>query len=104
MTEITSRLADTAAEVEETLATLLPTPTSNGERLAEARLIDAMHYACQGGKRLRAFLTLETATAFGVARDRAMRAACAPVPISVSASGALASGKARIEASLAARL
>jgi len=77
MTDITTRLADTAAEIEETLADLLPTPTSNGDPLAEARVIEAMRYACQGGKRLRAFLTLETAAAFGVARDRAMRAACA---------------------------
>ena len=77
MTDISIRLADTAAEVEETLAALLPSPTSNGEPLAEARVINAMRYACQGGKRLRAFLALETAAAFGVGRDRAMRAACA---------------------------
>ena len=77
MTDIKARLADTAAEVEETIAALLPSPTSNGEPLAEARVIEAMRYACEGGKRLRAFLLLETAAAFGVARDRAMRAACA---------------------------
>lgn len=75
--DIRARLADVAAEVEESLAALLPQPTSNGERLAEARLIDAMRYACEGGKRLRAFLVLEVAAAFGVARDRAMRVACA---------------------------
>lgn len=77
MSAIQTRLADTAAEVEEALAALLPKPTAQGERLAEARVIDAMRYACEGGKRLRAFLTLEMAAAFGVARDRAMRAACA---------------------------
>ena len=77
MTSIQYRLAETAAEVEETLAVLLPSSTSDGEPLAEARVIEAMRYACQGGKRLRAFLTLETAAAFGVARDRAMRVACA---------------------------
>ena len=77
MSSIEARLADTAAEVEQTLAALLPKSTSSGERLAEARVIDAMRYACQGGKRLRAFLTLETAAAFDVARDRAMRVACA---------------------------
>jgi len=77
MTSIEDRLADTAAEVEETLAALLPLPTSDGDPLAEARVIEAMRYACQGGKRLRAFLALETAVAFGVARDRAMRVACA---------------------------
>ena len=75
--DIKSRLADTAAEVEETLAALLPSITSDGDRLAEARVIEAMRYACQGGKRLRAFLTLETATAFGVSRGSAMRVACA---------------------------
>lgn len=77
MTAIAERLAETAAEVESTLAALLPKPDANGERLAEARVIEAMRYACEGGKRLRAFLLLETAAAFGVARDRAMRAACA---------------------------
>jgi farnesyl diphosphate synthase len=77
MTDIKARLADTAAEVEDALADLLPKPTSGGEPLAEARVIEAMRYACQGGKRLRAFLVLETAAAFGVSRDRAMRAACA---------------------------
>ncbi len=75
--DIKSRLADTAAEVEETIAALLPPATSGGERLAEARVIDAMRYACEGGKRLRAFLTLETAAAFGVSRESAMRVACA---------------------------
>ena len=75
--DIKSRLADTAAEVEETLAALLPPITSDGDRLAEARVIEAMRYACQGGKRLRAFLTIETATAFGVSRESAMRVACA---------------------------
>jgi len=75
--DIKSRIADTAAEVEQALADLLPPTSSNGDPLAEARVIEAMRYACQGGKRLRAFLTLETAAAFGVARDRAMRAACA---------------------------
>jgi len=74
---IETRLADTAAEVEESLADLLPSPTSGGDPLAEARVIEAMRYACEGGKRLRAFLLLETAAAFGVARDRAMYAACA---------------------------
>ena len=77
MISIEDRLAESAAEVEESLAALLPSPTSDGEPLSEARVIEAMRYACQGGKRLRAFLTLETAAAFGVARDRAMRVACA---------------------------
>ena len=77
MTDIATRLADTADEVESALADLLPKQTSGGEPLAEARVIEAMRYACQGGKRLRAFLTLETAAAFGVARGRALRVACA---------------------------
>jgi len=76
-TEIRARLADTAAEVEEALAALLPSPSLDDKPLAEARVIEAMRYACQGGKRLRAFLALETAAALGVERARAMRVACA---------------------------
>ncbi len=75
--DIKARLEQTAADIEQALNELLPNPACGGERLAEARVIDAMHYASQGGKRLRAFLAVETATALGVDRGRALRLGCA---------------------------
>ncbi|WP_406735709.1 polyprenyl synthetase family protein [Thioclava sp. GXIMD4215] len=41
------------------------------------QLRDAMHYALQGGKRLRAFLVLEGAAIFDIPTEKAMPAACA---------------------------
>ncbi|WP_339113681.1 polyprenyl synthetase family protein [Thioclava sp. GXIMD2076] len=41
------------------------------------QLRDAMHYALQGGKRLRAFLVLEGAAIFDIPAEQAMPAACA---------------------------
>ena len=70
---LTAALADAAAEVEATLERLLP----KGED-AQARLYEAMRYATLGGgKRIRAFLVLETARVFNVARRAALRAAAA---------------------------
>ena len=66
-------LADAAAQVEATLERLLP----KGED-AQARLYEAMRYATLGGgKRIRAFLVLETSRLFNVARRAALRAAAA---------------------------
>jgi farnesyl diphosphate synthase len=66
-------LAARAAEVETALDTLLPQGPA-----AEARLFEAMRYACLGGgKRLRAFLVLETAALFAVSPTCAARVAAA---------------------------
>jgi farnesyl diphosphate synthase len=66
-------LRDAAAEIEDTLDTLLP-----AEEGLEAALASAMRYATMGGgKRLRGFLVLESARPFGVARASALRVAAA---------------------------
>jgi len=44
---------------------------------ADVPVVHAMRYALQGGKRLRAFLVLESAALHGIAPDRAMPAAAA---------------------------
>ena len=63
----------TAKDVDSALNSILPQPTG-----FHARVQEAMRYAVQaGGKRLRPFLVLETASLFGVPRERAMRVACA---------------------------
>jgi farnesyl diphosphate synthase len=63
----------TAAEVDSALDALLPQPAG-----FHARVQEAMRYAVMaGGKRLRPFLVLETASLFGAPRERAMRVACA---------------------------
>ncbi len=66
-------LADAAQRVENELDSLL--------RLHEAqedRVLEAMRYAClNGGKRLRPFLTMVTASLFGVGQRSANRAAAA---------------------------
>lgn len=46
-------------------------------RLPEGRLSDAMRHALQGGKRLRAFLVLESAALHGIAAEQALPAAAA---------------------------
>ncbi len=63
----------TAMEVDGALGDLLPQPAGFHGRVQEA-----MRYAVMaGGKRLRPFLVLETASLFDAPRERAMRAACA---------------------------
>ncbi len=44
---------------------------------ADQQVVHAMRYACQGGKRLRGFLVLESARMLGVSPDRAISAAAA---------------------------
>ena len=62
-------LGTAQAEIEETLhEALAPFAGAVG---------DAMRHACEGGKRLRGFLTLETAALHDVPRPRALRAAAA---------------------------
>jgi farnesyl diphosphate synthase len=74
---ITPRLADALAaisqEVNAELDRLLPLP-EGGER----RVFEAMRYsALDGGKRLRPFLVMQSASLFNVAADAAIRVACA---------------------------
>ena len=45
--------------------------------MGDAPVIQAMRYACQGGKRLRGFLVLETARMLGVRAERSVSAAAA---------------------------
>lgn len=60
-------------EVDAAFDALLPVPDD-----ARARLIEAMRYAAiGGGKRVRPLLLVATADIYGVARDSAVRAACA---------------------------
>jgi farnesyl diphosphate synthase len=66
-------LAEAAQFTENTLEALLPEPTG-----PEARLIEAMRYAALGGgKRLRAFLVLQSGRLFGVDRGSLGRVAAA---------------------------
>jgi farnesyl diphosphate synthase len=66
-------LTSAATEIEATLDLHLPLPEG-----PEARLVEAMRYATLGGgKRLRPFLTLQSAQLFGVAHSSALRAAAA---------------------------
>ena len=75
---LAARLAWTADAIETLLAELLDVAPREGEIARPARLLDAMrHGALGGGKRLRPFLTVETARLFGVAPDAALRAGAA---------------------------
>jgi farnesyl diphosphate synthase len=66
-------LSQAAQDVDAAMDRLLPQPAG-----AHGRVQDAMRYAVfAGGKRLRPFLTLETAALFGVPREQALRAAAA---------------------------
>ena len=68
---LTRAMAQIAATVEAELDALLPQPEG-----AEARLAEAMRYATLGGgKRLRAFLVMESAALFAVAPTCAARVA-----------------------------
>src|SRR6187455_789098 len=70
-TDLPEAMQRAASVVEEALEALLP-PVEG----AEARLAEAMRYAALGGgKRLRAFLVMETASLFAVAPTCAARVA-----------------------------
>ncbi|MEO1773519.1 MAG: polyprenyl synthetase family protein [Pseudomonadota bacterium] len=69
-------LAETADAVEQTLDACLP--RAAGDRPGEDALIDAMRYAVMGGgKRLRAFLAVETAAVFSDGQQGALRVGAA---------------------------
>ena len=72
------RLAETAEAVGELLDRLLSAEPGPHEIARPERLVAAMRYASLGGgKRLRPFLVVESATLFGVPREGALRPAAA---------------------------
>jgi farnesyl diphosphate synthase len=72
-TSLPDAMREVAVEVEQALSALLPVPEG-----WESRLTEAMRYAALGGgKRLRAFLVMETAALFSVDRSCAARVAAA---------------------------
>jgi farnesyl diphosphate synthase len=80
VTAFRDHLTRVAEEVEDTLDRLLTPGAGPDGALApgEARLWEAMRYATLGGgKRLRAYLAVEGAAMFGVARERGLRAGAA---------------------------
>lgn len=71
--DLPTAMTRVASVVETALDTLLPQPEG-----AEARLCEAMRYATLGGgKRMRAFLVMQTAALFAVSETCAARAAAA---------------------------
>ncbi|MBN9581891.1 MAG: polyprenyl synthetase family protein [Afipia sp.] len=73
-----ARLDATAADTETLLARLLADAALPGEIQRPARVMEAMRYSSlNGGKRLRPFLTVESAAVFGVPRDAALMAGAA---------------------------
>src|SRR5919112_221100 len=74
----TTRLSDAARVVEASLEALLSDKAAPGEIARPPRLIAAMrHAALGGGKRLRPFLTIETARLFAAEGQGPLRAGCA---------------------------
>jgi farnesyl diphosphate synthase len=73
-----ARLDAVAHETEDLLDRLLAASTEADEISRPRRLLDAMRYgSLGGGKRLRPFLVVESATLFGVPRDNALMAGAA---------------------------
>jgi farnesyl diphosphate synthase len=73
-----ARLAESQAAIERELETLLSVEPKAGEAARPKRLIAAMRYATLGGgKRLRPFLTVETARALGRTDNGPIRAGAA---------------------------
>jgi farnesyl diphosphate synthase len=72
------RLSGVASDMESLLDRLLGTAAAEGERMRPARLLEAMRYgSLGGGKRLRPFLVVESATLFAVPRSQALMAGAA---------------------------
>jgi farnesyl diphosphate synthase len=77
-TSFAARLNATAAETEHLLSRLLAADPAEGEISRPHRIVEAMRYSgLGGGKRLRPFLTVETAALFGVPRGHALMAGAA---------------------------
>lgn len=73
MSKLNDALKDTRRRVDEMLDKLLPVPAG-----LEKRVVEAMRYASiGGGKALRPFLLMMTASMFGVAKESSVRAATA---------------------------
>ena len=73
-----NRLNAAASETEHLLDRLLSAAPVEGEIARPHRIAESMRYASLGGgKRLRPFLTIETAALFGVRRERALMAGAA---------------------------
>jgi len=78
LTDFPKRLAKVGASIEDALEALLGAEPRPGELARPQRLLDAMRYGVLGGgKRLRPFLTIETARALGVTGDAPLRAGAA---------------------------
>ncbi len=76
--DLDARLAQNAAAIEALLEALLSDAPAAGEITRPPRLVAAMrHGALAGGKRLRPFLTVETARFLGVPVEQAQRAGAA---------------------------
>ncbi len=76
--DFANRLGAVAADIEALLDRLLSATPGPGEIARPQRLLAAMRHAVLGGgKRLRPFLLVETATLFGAARERALLAGAA---------------------------
>ena len=76
--DLDARLAQNAAAIEALLEVLLSDAPAEGEIARPPRLVAAMrHGALAGGKRLRPFLTVETARFLGVPAEQALRAGAA---------------------------
>jgi len=72
------RLNAAAADTEQLLDRLLTAAPADGEIVRPPRITEAMRYSSLGGgKRLRPFLTVETAALFGVKREYALMAGAA---------------------------
>jgi farnesyl diphosphate synthase len=72
------RLNAAAAETEQLLDRLLTAAPAESEIARPQRIVEAMRYtSLGGGKRLRPFLTIETAALFGVKREHALMAGAA---------------------------
>lgn len=76
--DFTARLTRIAAATEDRLTALLGDAALPGETARPARLVAAMrHSVLGGGKRLRPFLTVESAALFGAGSDGALLTGCA---------------------------
>ncbi len=76
--DFSQRLDATAADTETLLARLIADNVLPGEIARPHRLMEAMRYSSlNGGKRLRPFLVVESATMFGVPNDAALLAGAA---------------------------
>jgi farnesyl diphosphate synthase len=76
--EFITRLTEIAGATESVLERLLGDAPLPGERVRPKRLVEAMRYATLGGgKRFRPFLVVESASLFGVPRERSLMAGAA---------------------------